>query len=339
MEYTKDFREREDLVDQLVARGLSIPDKARAVNFLTRVGYFRSGAYRYVLRQPLPVDLIDAGLRQYRSDGYIDGAKFAHLEHLEGFDSKLARVCLEGLLDFEIRARAAIAHTLASRNVAAHAHPAFLDATKCAQVAGGGTKFEAWERTYRAAVKAAAEKEDFVAHHVKKYPQQPVPIWAVTEALSFGDLPYLFDLMTSEDARSVARQFGFEHPRKFGAVLRMMSDFRNVAAHGARLFNRAFKRALVLQFHETRGEWLDHLVQDGFTSTPKERQRLYPYAAVLAFMLRSHVSGTNWHMTFKTQVKKFHLDLIGADGQPVVSRERNMGFPADWESLPLWALQ
>lgn len=338
MEYTKDFREREDLVDQLVARGLAIPDRTRAVNFLTRVGYFRSGAYRYVLRQPLPVDLIDADLRQYRSDEYIHGATFAHLEHLEGFDSKLARVCLEGLLDFEIRVRAAIAHALASRDVAAHADPAFFDASKCAQPAGDGTKFEAWERTYRAAVKAAAEKEDFVAHHLKKYPRQPVPIWAVTEALSFGELPYLFDLMTSEDARSVARQFGFEHPRIFGAVLRMMSDFRNAAAHGARLFNRAFKRALVLKSHETRGEWLEHLVEDGFTSTPKERQRLYPYAAVLAFMLRSHVSGTNWHMTFKTQVKKFELNLIGADGQPVVSRERNMGFPAVWESLPLWAL-
>lgn len=339
MEYTKDFREREDLVDQLAHRGLTIPDKARAVRFLTRVGYFRSGAYRYVLRRPLPADLVNADLRQYRSDDYVDGATFAHLEYLESFDSKLAKVCLEGLLDFEIRVRAAIAHTLASRNVAAHASSRFLDAAKCEQAAGEGTKFDAWERTYRAAVKAAAEKEDFVAHHLKKYPQQAVPIWAVTEALSFGDLPYLFDLMTAEDARSVARQFGFEHPRKFGAVLRMMSDFRNVAAHGARLFNRAFKRALVLKSHETREEWLDHLVEDGFTSTPKERQRLYPYAAVLAFMLRSHVSGTNWHMTFKTQVKKFELGLMGADGHEVVSRERNMGFPGAWETLPLWTLQ
>lgn len=337
MEYTKDFRERDALVDQLVSRGLAVPDKARAVAFLTRVGYFRSGAYRYVLREPLPAALINADLRQYRSDDYIEGATFAHLEYLESFDSKLARVSLEGLLDFEIRVRAAIAHTLASRNVAAHADPAFLDASKCGHSAGDGTKFDAWERTYRAAVKAAAEKEDFVAHHVKKYPGQPVPIWAVTEALSFGDLPYLFDLMTAEDARSVSRQFGFEHPRKFGAVLRMMSDFRNASAHGARLFNRTFKRVLALSSHETRGEWLEHLVGDGFTSTPKERQRLYSYAAVLAFMLRSHASGTNWHLTFKTQAKKFDLDLVATDGLKVVSRERNMGFPDEWESLPLWA--
>ena len=214
--------------------------------------------------------------------------------------------------------------------------PAFLDATKCAQGAGGGTKFDAWERTYRAAVKAAAEKEDLVAHHLKKYPAQPVPIWAVTEALSFGDLPYHFDLMIADDARTVARQFGFEHPRKFGAVLRMMSDFRNVCAHGARLFNRAFKRALALSLHETRGTWLAHLAEEEFTSTPKERQRLYSYAAVLAFMLRSHSSGTTWHMTFKTHAKKFDMGLVDADGRPVVSRERNMGFPAAWESLPLW---
>lgn len=337
MEYTKDFQERDALLSQLVNRGMDIPDRARALDFLIRVGYFRSGAYRYVLRRQLPPQLVDTRLRQYRSDEYIEGASFRHLEHLEAFDSKLARVCMEGLLDFEIRLRAALAHTLATRNIAAHADPVHLDAGKCAQSAGEGTKFEAWERTFRSAVSAAAEKEDFVAHHLMKYPRQEVPIWAVTEALSFGDLPFLFDLMKAEDARSVAREFGFLHPRKFGAVIRMMSDFRNVCAHGARLFNRAFKRTLSLGPYETAGSWLEHLVVDGFTTTPKERQRLYIYAAVLAFMLRSHRSGTNWHMTFKTQAKKLDLDLVDAIGARVISRERNMGFPEGWASLAIWS--
>ena len=63
-----------------------------------------------------------------------------------------------------------------------------------------------------------------------KYPEQDVPIWAVTEVLSFGNLPFLYDLMQTPDARSVARMFGFAHPSRFGAVLRMMVDFRNTCA-------------------------------------------------------------------------------------------------------------
>jgi abortive infection bacteriophage resistance protein len=338
VEYTKDFKERDELLDQLVERGLEVPDPAAALQFLTRVGYFRSGAYRYVLREFLPSDQINPKLREFRSDRYVRGASFNHIVQLEAFDFKLSRVCLEGLLDFEVRVRAAIAHTLAARDIAAHTRVDCLDERMCSRPAKDRTKLEAWMETCDAAITAAAEDEDFIAHHVLKYPEQPVPIWALTEALSFGTLPFLFELMKTEDAREVARSFGFEHPRPFGAVLRMMVDFRNTCAHGSRLFNRAFKRPLSLKVHETKGDLLNHVVGEDFTASPKPQQRVYIYAATLAFMLRSHVAGTRWHMTFKTQAKKLDLGLQVSGGTAVVSRERNMGFPEGWESFSLWTV-
>ncbi len=229
MEYTKEFKERDELLQQLEVLGVAIPDRATALNFLTRVGYFRSGAYRYVFRRLLPPDKVDERLRQYREEEYIPGTSFDHVMKLEAFDFKLARVCLEGLLDFEVRLRAAMAHTLAAKNVAAHASKDFLDTRICDHPSGDKTKFDAWMDTCREAVRSGAEDEDFIAHHLLKYPQQPVPIWALTEVLSFGKLPFLFDLMQTPDAREVARMFGFVHPRAFGAVLRMMVDFRNSA--------------------------------------------------------------------------------------------------------------
>lgn len=337
MEYTKDFKERDELLVQLAERGLEVPDRDAALQFLTRVGYFRSGAYRYVLRDLLPTEKINPKLREFRSDQYVPGASFDHVVQLEAFDFKLARVCLEGLLDFEVRVRAAIAHTLAARDVAAHTRTECLDERMCSRPAKNGTKFEAWMETCDAAIAAAAEDEDFIAHHLLKYPDQPVPIWALTEALSFGKLPFLFELMKTEDAREVSRSFGFEHPRPFGAVLRMMVDLRNTCAHGSRLFNRAFKRSLSLKIHDTKGDLLDHVVGEHFTTSPKPQQRIYIYAAVLAFMLRTHVAGTNWHMTFKTQAKKLDLRLHAPNGTVVVSREGNMGFPNGWESLRLWS--
>ena len=100
--------------------------------------------------------------------------------------------------------------------------------------------------TCREAVRSGSEDEDFIAHHLLKYPNQPMPIWALTEVLSFGKLPYLFELMQSPDAREVARMFGFAHPRPFGAVLRMMVDFRNTCAHGSRVTRRIVWGALVI---------------------------------------------------------------------------------------------
>lgn len=336
VEYTKEFKERDELLAQLEVNGLAIPNTVDALKFLTRVGYYRSGAYRYVFRELLPGDQVDKKLHQYRRDQYIPGANIEHVIALEAFDSKLSRVCFEGLLDFEVRVRAAIAHTLAAKNIAAHTSIEYLDSGVCAQPSGNRTKFEAWLDTCNSSVQSGAEVEDFISHHLLKYPTQPLPIWALTEVLSFGKLPYLFELMKPEDARKVARMFGFSHPRKFGAVLRMMVDFRNSCAHGSRLFNRAFKRALSLGKHDTSGEMLDHLTLENFTETPKAHQRLYIYAATLGFMLRSHSSGSNWHMTFKTQVKKLDLKIQAPDGSRLLSPEVSMGFPANWINLELW---
>jgi abortive infection bacteriophage resistance protein len=284
----------------------------------------------------LQPEQVNERLHEYRSDEYIPGASIEHVMKLEAFDYKLARVCQEGLLEFEVRLRAAMTHTLAAKNVAAHASKEFLDSRSCDRPIGDDTKFDAWTATWREAVRSGAEDEDFLKHHVLKYPQQPVPIWAVTEVLSFGSLPFLFDLMQTSDAREVARMFGFAHPRGFGAVLRMMVDFRNTCAHGSRLFNRVFKRALSLGEHDTGGDLLSHLVEPGFTNTPKPHQRLYIYAAVLAYMLRSHTSGTNWHLTFKTQIKKLDIKLQAPDGTELISPDVSMGFPVSWPDLGLW---
>ena len=74
MHFTKTFKEREDLIADLAEVGLKIPNHARALDFLTRVGSHRSDAYRYVFRELLPADEINAITREYRAATYIAGA-------------------------------------------------------------------------------------------------------------------------------------------------------------------------------------------------------------------------------------------------------------------------
>jgi hypothetical protein len=115
----------------------------------------------------------------------------------------------------EFKEREELLHQLEDRGLA------IPDRAEALKAAGEHTKFDAWTKTWREAVTSGAEDKDF----------------------SFGNLPFLYDLMPTPDARSVARMFGFVHPSRFGAcgaVLRMMVDFRNTCAQGSRLFNRAF---------------------------------------------------------------------------------------------------
>lgn len=340
MHFTKTFKERDELITDLATVGLEIPDHTRALSFLTRVGYHRSGAYRYVFRELLPADQINATTREYRADTYIAGASLDHVIALEAFDMKVARICLDGTLDFEIRLRASIAHALARLDPAAHLDQSHLDAAKCNMPIPNKqppqTKFQAWERTVDRAIKNSKPEEDFVAHHLAKYPSQPLPVWAVTELLSFGSLPYLFELMKSADARSVANDFGFMHPAPFGKVIRAAADLRNYCAHGSRLFNRHFKRAQSISHGHTAGAMLDHISNPGYSLTSAEGKRLYVNAAVLAFMLKSHSEPSDWFARFRDHILSFRLPLIAPDGYHVVTPERDMGFPTNWHSELLW---
>ncbi|WP_164513775.1 Abi family protein [Brevibacterium aurantiacum] len=169
-----------------------------------------------------------------------------------------------------------------------------------------------------------------------KYPSQPLPVWAVTELLSFGSLPYLFELMKSAVARAVANDFGFMHPAPFGKVVRAVADLRNYCAHGSRLFSRHFKRAQSIAPRHTAGPLLDHVSTPGYSRTSTESKRLYINAAVLAFMLRSHSEPSDWPARFRDHILSFSLPLITPDGHRVVTPELDMGFPASWNTKLLW---
>lgn len=158
----------------------------------------------------------------------------------------------------------------------------------------------------------------------------------MTEVLSFGNLPFLFDLMKTADARAVALEFGSQHPARFGTVIRAMADFRNYCAHGSRLFNRHFKRALSIGPWHTVGTMLDHLTTSGYSRTPHEHKRLYINAALLAFMLKSHSEPSDWPGKFHEQVESLNLSLVAPDGDLIVTPEKSMGFPDNWPALLLW---
>ena len=334
MTYAKEFLEIPQLIEHMRESGLEIGDESLAKDFLLRIGYFRSGGYRYVFRTLLSPEDQDPRTHQFRTDRYMPGATLALVQQLERFDAKLREVCLAGTMDFEVRFRAALAHVLSRRDIYAHTKEEHLNEEVCAQPALEGTKFSAWEKTYREAIKGAKE-EDFVAHHLLKY-GHPIPIWLTIDLLSLGSLPFLYDLARVEDQREIAAMFGVKQPGVFSAWTRSIADLRNYSAHGSRLFNRQTKRAIKVVPSAIDPALLGHLAQSEFTETPVGPRRLYAVAAVLAYMLHKHASGSNWANTFKTQVRKLPPIRLSKNDPSLLSAARNMGFPADWDALPLW---
>lgn len=336
MALEKPFLNHPELIDRLQVLGMTVDHPDSAARELRRLGYHRTASYRYVFRQLLPRAEQNPQAHEYRRDEFMAGARFEDSISLATFDTELREVCARGLLDFEIRLRTAVAHVLASHSPDAHLNPSYLDGTECNKRTNyESTKFQAWRATYDRCVKDN-KHNDFVAHHKVKYGTD-LPVWATMEILTFGSIPYLMDLMKPQDKDAVANRFGVRHGTTFATWVRAMGDFRNVCAHGSRLFNSRSKRSIAIQTTAGVGPELDHLINISSRTSQGDRSKLYWSSALLAYFLRKHESGTTWHWEFANKVNELPAIHLGNNPQALVTPERNMGFPHRWKDLDLWS--
>lgn len=331
----KPFFEHSQLIENLKKLGLEIKDDDLAILELLRIGYHRSGGYRYPFRKMLPKEQQDREMREFRSDLFMEGAKFEDSIRFADFDTKLKEIIFKGILDLEVRLRTAVAHQLAKHSTKAHIEMHHLDEEVCNEQLRKSeeTKFEAWCETYRQA-KENRKNDDFITHHILKHGTE-LPVWAAMEVLSFGSLITLIQLLQDKDRNDIANLFGVRQGTKFTAWLLALRDLRNDCAHGARVFNNTVKRKIAIPPSSYYRQYLEHIDTRSLESST-DSSKIYRSVAVLAHMLRCHKASTKWHLSFKTQMRKLPEIVLSDASNPVITPERNMGFPENWEQLDLW---
>lgn len=332
--FDKRHLEFDALVAYMQDAGLTVTDPIATERVLSIVGYHRLGGYRYPLRQLLRVDEQVPEWHQWRADTYFPGASFDDVLALSNFDDDLRVLLTEGLMDFEVSLRNAIGHVLGRRTLLDYMDPSFLDAVRCAEtVVRNGeihNKIENWSRTVEDAVRDAKKSEnDAVSHHTRKY-GDPVPIWTLLEVLSFGKLPFM-ELMKQEDLREIGRMFGQKQERRLIAWAFAFVDLRNLAAHGARVWNRSMKRPLKA-VQASVDDRLIHIVKGQIDSTHAQPSKLYFVSAALAYSLQSMDERSDWPRRFVDLVDRF--PSLNVDIDPW----RSMGFPEGWRSERLWSI-
>jgi abortive infection bacteriophage resistance protein len=287
--FAKPAKPPTDLLIHLRERGLIIGDEPKALRQLQVIGYYRLLIYMRPL-QLLPGKLFRAG------------ARFDDIVALYDFDRRLRLICLDAIERVEVALRAAINNELA---VPLGPH-FYLDPRNFEKVDG----FKKFQRL--------ACSADYLAitHYYDHYhaPSLP-PIWAVTEAITFGAISRLFADLTLANRKLVARAFGYDE-EILVSWFRSISDLRNRCAHHNRTWNANMApcqpkvaRRVAAQFGSR---------QDCF----------YARAVVLAALLDAIGQGAVWRRDLAWHVR-------GA--QPLISAA-TMGFPPGWEAMPFWVL-
>lgn len=80
-------------------------------------------------------------------------------------------------------------------------------------------------------------RETFVMHFRKKYENPYLPLWMVTETISFGQLSKLYAGLNGDNKEQIAKLYDLPH-KLLGQWLHSLTYLRNICAHHNRLWNR-----------------------------------------------------------------------------------------------------
>lgn len=284
------------------AKELLFDNKEEAKTFLQDVSYYRLRAYTY----PFQDNSEDGEHMFVREDVAFDDIKT-----LYEFDRDLRALVFAAIARIEVSIRARITQIYSESTGDSHW---FLD-----------------EELYRCSYDDLVDdienevdrsNEEFIKHYYNKYGEPVVPpCWMTLEVVSFGTLSRLYQALKKNDSKKhVANSYGIADISVFENWLHALSNLRNCCAHHSRIWNRRFMVNMVLPYNTAR----PFFGRDGLNVI--KRNKLFSLLSAIKYLLDSIDQVNNFKATL----------LLILSRKVTLLSLRDMGFPNDWEKLPIW---
>jgi abortive infection bacteriophage resistance protein len=294
--YQKPWLSCADQVAQLTARGLVVAAPAAAEQFLSHVNYYRFSGYCLAFEQ--------------QRHKFIAGTTFDQVRAAYDFDLLLRDMVTEALEIVEVDMRACVAHHFGQQHGAfGHVNPAIFF-----------HRFDHADWLKRLREEATRSSELFVQHFRASYSQFPdLPVWAVTEIMSFGALSIMFKGMVKSDQKVIAARYSLQ-PDEMRSWMHHLVYVRNLCAHHSRLWDRVYAIKPLLP---RARNWQPPVV-------PRNDRLWATLLALYHLMRRCHAIGsfaTDWRDRVNA-----HMNAPPTATNPLAA----MGMPPNWNTNPIW---
>jgi abortive infection bacteriophage resistance protein len=296
MRYTKQPTDITTQLALLKQRGLIVDDEEKALRQLASISYFRLASYWKTFE-------IDEKTHQFSN-----GARLEEIISLYTFDKELRSIIFTAIQDIEVALRTRIIHFFSLP----HGAFWFMDASKF----NNHNIYQVCIDSIQ--VELGRSKEEFLQEHFAKYdsPSMP-PVWKTLEVVSFGNLSKLYANMKDvEVKKQVAKSVGLPQYTYLESWMRSLTVLRNCCAHHARTWNRRYPAMPQLP-HRLPLAWVD--------TQYVRPMKLYAQLCTLLYLEQS--------ITPNSQIKDKLRSLLKTYPQTII---RQMGFPREWETEPLW---
>lgn len=216
----KEFKTIDEQIAILESRGLQIPDKETARDFLYRNNYYRVSGYSLTLRS---------------RDVFVPSAQFQNIIDIYEFDHELRHILLKYIEMIEVAVKSVYSHEFTRiYGATGHLDPAnFVDASQHANI----MKKAEEQKSSR------LPHEAYLKHFVNEL-HQDIPLWAFVDLLTISNISFLYKISPSTVKVATANALGLK--AKGDEILERfmhhMTIIRNLCAHGSRLYNRLFEQ-------------------------------------------------------------------------------------------------
>lgn len=182
-------------------------------------------------------------------DRYLPGTKFLDIYALFLFDRKLREITFRYLIKIEVLVRTVCAYTFSERHNEPNAYLNRSNFTPEDSYILGKRKYQGdldkLLQVLTSKIYGKYERHEFIEYY--KAHHDNVPLWVVANALSFGNIEHLYDLMKPVEQNLVCKRImevlgkvGKDHEQLTRVQLRrylnVLVKFRNVCAHDERLY-------------------------------------------------------------------------------------------------------
>lgn len=308
----KTFSTFEQQVDWLCnEKHLLIPDRQYAEDALKHIGYFPlMGGYKHLFRIPL-------------TKKYKPGTSFEEIVALYEFDTELRELFFKYLLQIERHLRSLMSYYFSEKY--GESQTAYLDINNY----NNTRKNHATIARLIATLNRAASTRDYEYIDYYRSTYGNIPLWVLINVLTFGNLSKMYQVFPQSLQSKVCKNFGIINRKQMEQFLSVLTKFRNVCAHGERLFTyRTIDNISDLPLHSKLS-----IPKNGIQYLNGKNDL---FAVVIAFR---YLLPAKDFLTFKRCLIRL-IDttsgkLVHIDNEELLKR---MGFPPNWKNITRYRL-
>lgn len=288
-------------------KNLLVEDYAYAEAMLKQIGYFSLiSGYKTPFKNPT-------------TQKYKDGTRFEDIVALYHFDENLRELFLKYILKIERHIRALLSYYFTEKHGEVQAM--YLNPANYNQ-----------NRKYANGIHRLISTLDNLANRNSDYPYinhqrqvyGNVPLWVLTNGITFGTLSKFYEYTAQDIQSKVARNFEKVNQKQLEQYLSVMTKFRNVCAHGERLYS-----------YHTRNDIPDTVLHQKLeipkSGTQYSMGKHDLFAMVIAFR---YLLPHNDFKRFKaslTSLIRHYLNTSGSMDKTTLYTY--MGFPSNWNKI------